>query len=392
MATINQVYTIINAAARMAFGEEAITVVDTSTLVSLGNKVFSSDTATDAYWNALVDRIGRTIFSIRKYAIRYPGLVKEPFVYGVILQKIYVDLPEAKPNNSWEIGKEGYVPSFAPVIKPSVKQKLFDKISTWEIDVTIPDRILKTAFLNAQGMAMIIDAIFVAMDNAMEIALENCANLTRASFIARKINRASVCGAINLLAGYKKDTGTALTVNNAIRNTDFLKYSSAEIALWSDRMEKMGVLFNDEGYKRHTPKELQILTVLSNFAKNIDFYLQADTWHNEITKLPYYSTVPYWQGSGTSYDFESVSSVNVEIEIPATGGSSTMKTVKQSGIVAILTDYEAMGVTIDERRMTTERNNKDEYTDYFNKSEMGYFNDMSENGIVFYLAEEAASA
>ena len=46
-----------------------------------------------------------------------------------------------------------------------------------------------------------------------------------------------------------------------------------------------------------------------------------------------------------------------------------------------------MGVTLNERRSTTERNNKDEYTNYYNKANIGYFNDMSENGIVFYVAE-----
>ena len=46
-----------------------------------------------------------------------------------------------------------------------------------------------------------------------------------------------------------------------------------------------------------------------------------------------------------------------------------------------------MGTSIVERRSSSERNNKDEYTDYYNKANMGYFNDMSENGIVFYMKE-----
>lgn len=99
-------------------------------------------------------------------------MVREPFEYGCILQKIYVNLPDAKENNSWEIGKENYTPTFAPVIKPKLEQKLFNKQATWEIDVTIPDFMFRTAFTSATEMAVLIDAIFTAMENMMQIALE----------------------------------------------------------------------------------------------------------------------------------------------------------------------------------------------------------------------------
>ena len=101
MSTVNQIYTLVNEVAKQTFGESAITVKDTSTLVALGDKVLSSDKDTDKFAKSLVDRIGRTIFSIRRYnASGDDGLVKEPFEYGCIVQKIYVDLPEAKENNA----------------------------------------------------------------------------------------------------------------------------------------------------------------------------------------------------------------------------------------------------------------------------------------------------
>ena len=114
MSTVNQIYALINEVAQQTFGESAITVKDTSTLVALGDKVLSSDVNTDKFAKSLVDRIGRTIFSIRRYnASGDDGLVKEPFEYGCIVQKIYVDLPEAKENNAWEIGSDSYTPVFA---------------------------------------------------------------------------------------------------------------------------------------------------------------------------------------------------------------------------------------------------------------------------------------
>lgn len=381
MSTVNQIFNIINDTAKQTFGETAITVVDTSTLVALGNEVLKSDENTENFTNTLVDRIGRTIFSTRAYTTdNAEGMVREPFEYGCILQKIYVDLPEAKENMSWEIGRSDYTPSFAPVIKPTLKQKLFNKQTTWEIDVTIPDFMFRTAFTNPTEMAVLIDAIFTAMENMMQVALENNKNLTRANFIARKIHGGKPCGAINLLHEYNTLTKQTLTVDTCMRDLGFLKWSTQQINLWAKRLGKMSTLFNDDGYKRFTPQYDLIVNVLQDYDSAINSYLQSDTYHNEMTKIASsYSTVPYWQGSGENYSFENTSKIDVKIDAETT--------VSETGILAVMYDRDAMGVTITERRGATQRNNKDEYTDYFNKATYGYFNDLSENGIVFYVKD-----
>ena len=379
MSTVNQIFNIVNDVAKQTFGEKAISVVDTSTLVALGDAVLKSDENTENFTNTLVDRIGKTVFSTRAYTTdNAEGMVREPFEYGCILQKIYVDLPDAKENNSWEIGKGNYTPTFAPVIKPTLKQKLFNKQTTWEIDVTIPDFMLRTAFTSATEMAVLIDAIFTSMENMMQIALENNKNLTRANFIASKLHSNKPCGAINLLHLYNTLTSQTLTVDACMRDLGFLKWSTQQINLWAKRLSKMSTLFNDDGYKRFTPQSDLIVNVLQDYDSAINSYLQSDTYHNEMTKIASsYSTVPYWQGSGLNYTFEDTSKIDVKID--------ETTTITESGIIAVLYDRDAMGVTITERRGTTQRNNKDEYTDYFNKATYGYFNDLSENGIVFYV-------
>ena len=55
MSTVNQIFNIVNDTAKQTFGETAITVVDTSTLVALGNEVLKSDENTDNITNTLVD-------------------------------------------------------------------------------------------------------------------------------------------------------------------------------------------------------------------------------------------------------------------------------------------------------------------------------------------------
>lgn len=377
MSKVEQIYTLVNETAKESMGEKAIAVKDVSSLIALGDSVLSSASDTENFLNTLVDRIARTVFSVRRYETDTEGMVRHPFEFGCIVQKIYVDMPEAKQNNSWEIGKEGYTPVFAPVIKPTAKQKLFKGITTWEVDVTIPDYMLRTAFLNETSMATFIDAIFTAMDNMITLALENNANLTRASFIARKLKGGKPCGAINLLHEYNTLTSASLTVESAMMNAEFLAWASRAINLWVKRMSKMSVLFNEEGYKRHTPKDKIVVNLLQDFTSACDTFLGANTFHDELVKLPMYDSVAYWQGAGESFDFNDTSAIKVKID--------ENNTIEKKGIIGIVYDYEAMGVTLNERRSTSERNNHDEYTNYYNKANIGYFNDMSENGIVFYL-------
>lgn len=379
MSDVKQIYSILNDVAKQTLGTEAIAVVDTQSFVSLGDKVLKSDTDTENFLSKLTDRIAKTVYSVRNYTGINKNLMREPFDYGVIVQKIHVEMPEAKENNAWKIGEQGYTPTYAPVIKPTVSQKLFNKLSTWEIDVTIPDFMLKTAFLNESSMATFIDAIFTAMNNAMVMCADNNANLIRANFIGNKIHSAKPTQAINLLSQYNTLTNANLTVASCLRDVDFLKWATMQISLWTKRMRVMSKLFNEDSNSKFTSGDYLVLDVLQDFASSTATFLQSDTYHKELVALPMYNEVPYWQGSGTSFAFADTSKISVKID-----GTNE---VTQGGIIAVAYDYNAIGTTINEPRSTTERNNKDEYTNYYNKATIGCFNDLGENGIVFYIAE-----
>lgn len=379
MSDVKQIYSILNDVAKQSLGTGVIAVVDTQSFISLGDKVLKSDTDTENFLSKLTDRIAKTVYSVRNYSGINKNLMREPFDYGVIVQKIHVEMPEAKENNAWKIGEQGYTPTYAPVIKPTVSQKLFNKLSTWEIDVTIPDFMLKTAFLNESSMATFIDAIFTAMNNAMVMCADNNANLIRANFIGNKIHSAQPTQAINLLAQYNTLTNANLTVASCLRDVDFLKWATMQISLWTKRMRVMSKLFNEDSNSKFTSGDYLVLDVLQDFASSTATFLQSDTYHKELVALPMYNEVPYWQGSGTSFAFADTSKISVKID-----GTTE---VTQGGIIAVAYDYNAIGTTINEPRSTTERNNKDEYTNYYNKATIGCFNDLGENGIVFYIAE-----
>ena len=383
MPSVNQLYTVLNAVAAQALGSAAVAVTDTRSMIALGDTVLTSSDNKAAFVGVLMDRIGRTIVSMRAYSPEgIDPLIRKPFDYGCVLQKIYVDLEDANANNEWNIGAVDYTPSFAPVFKPDVRQKLFNGINTWEYDWTVPDQILKTAFVSEENMSAFFAAQAMAMDNSLMLSLENAGNLVRATAAAYHIENAGPT-AINLLAEYKTiHESSTLDADTCMQDADFLRYCAMRILNVAKYMRRMNRGWNLEAFARHTPDSEAVITLLQDFDSAETMFLQADTFHKDLVELKGYNVVPYWQGAGTGgFAFADTSAIKIKIK-----DGASYKDVSQTGVIAMIHDREAIGTTVYEIEQSTQRNNKDRYTDYFTHANIGYFFDPSENFVVFYIA------
>ena len=184
--------------------------------------------------------------------------------------------------------------------------------------------------------------------------------------------------AVNLLYLYNQTITTPITASKALYDENFLKFASYTMSLYIDRLKSMSTLFNVGGKTRFTPKNDLHFVVLSNFAKASDMYLQSDTFHKELVALPQYESVPYFQGTGTSYDFADTSKIYVKT---ASGNDITI-----NGVVGVMFDRDACAVNNFNRRTTSKWNAKAEFTNYWNKCDARYFNDLNENCVVFFIA------
>lgn len=406
----NDVFNFINDVVKQTTGLEDVSVANAEDLVSLGNRVLSSDNNVENFMNVLVDRIAKSIVSNRPYSAKVKSLMMDTFTFGAVLQKIYVDPMKARKSESWGIddnngaGKE-YTPIF--IVKPTVKQKLFSGIDTWEIDTSIPDIQIRSAFRNASEMAVMIDAIYTALENSKQMDLEAMANMVYGTAIALRIiyeknpanvtrtNKARVL--IDLRKEYNDfygltegDAGYLATADDCNRTPEFYRFASKTISDVIAYLEQMSVTFNTEGYHRHTPKDKLRVTMVHDFVSAFNAYLQSDVWHNELTKLPNYTEVPYWQGSGEDWTDTRKIALQVKTDYTPTGVETAYE-VEQNGIVCVLSDVEAMGMTIDSERLRSEYDNRHEVTALYAKADKGYFVDQSENLVVFVVADEIAT-
>lgn len=388
MATINQMYTLLNVAQKMAYGEVAVTVLDTSSFVSLGNFVMSSDNNRDNFFNVLYDRIGLVLNNTRPYETADDNIIRRDYEFGSMMQKIFIEPVEMEENPEWLIGNDDFVPEYAPVIKPIVRQKIFHNMVTYEGGLTIPDNMCKTAFVNEVGFAAFLVAMNNALSNGYELAKERAVDLTRATMIAYILNNDGA-NAINLVTAYNATVPQAeqVTAETFMRSEKAMAFACQLMAMTSERMARMNKVFNQDGYARHTPLDLLRVDVLNVFDYAVKYGVRPVVYNEKFIQLPNFKTVPYWQGAGVNYDFGSVSKINISRTVTdeATGEDEVETVAEQDGILAVMYDTEACGVNIFNDTSAFERNDRAHYTTHYRQMTAQYFYDSSEQAVVFYL-------
>lgn len=386
---ITQVYEFVNVATQEALGEGVVVNEDLSNIVTIGEAVFNAN-AMDKYVKALVNRIGKVIFVNRVYQGSAPSVMMDGWEYGSVLQKVSAGLPDARVNETWEL-EDGQ--SYDPHIfhKPKgVISKFYNEYVTFEVDMSFTEDQLKMSFTSAAEMNGFISMLYTNVDNSMTVKIDELIRRTINNMIAETIyddyagaglNTKSGAKAINLLWLYNNTVNagnTALTVSKAITDPEFIRFAAYRIKLTHDRMRVMSKVFNIGEQPRFTPTDLGHIVMLSDFASSADVYLQSDTFHNELTKLPTAEVVTYWQGSGTDFSFDEVS----KIDVTSAGGHS----VDTTGILAVMFDRWALGVSNVQRKVTSQYTPNAEFFTNFYKYKAGFFNDLNENFVVFFIA------
>lgn len=380
---VSQIYEIVNDTVKETLGAEAVLNEDLSNVVDIGDAVFDAN-AFDKYVRSLVNHIGRVIFVNRTYSGGAPSVLMDGWQYGSILQKISSEMPEATENESWElIDGTSYDPNIFR--KPVAIQKFFNKKTTFEIDRSITEKQVKQSFSSAEQLNGFLSMLFNEVEKALTVMTDNLIMRTINSFTGETIynafNTANYSGtsirAVNLLKQYNDIYGETLTADKAITSPEFIRYAAYVMGIYKDRMSRMSKLFNIGGMQRFTPENMLHFVTLSDFTRAADVFLQSGTFHNDFVRLPKSETVPYWQGSGTDYSFDSISSINVK--------TPNGHTVNITGILGVMFDRDALGVANFERRITTNYNPKAEFTNYFYKQDAQYFNDLNENFVTFFI-------
>lgn len=397
---VTQLYTLINNVTKEILGDTAVVNEDLSNVVDIGKSIFDQ-TSVDNYVKKLVNHIGKVIFQDRVYAGGVPSVLMDAWEFGSVLQKVSMALPEATENESWNLvdGQEYKQDVFTA---PKVEAKFYNSKVTFEIPMSFTELQVKESFSSREQLNGFVSMITTSVENSMTVKLD--------SLIMRAINNMTgetlVSGigtgeagsktldfsqtssrAVNLLALYNAQAAAAdqVTVANALTNSGFIKFATYTMGIYADRMSKISKLFNVGGKERFTPADMRRCVLLSDFSKAAVSYLQSDIQSPEMVALPPHDAVPYWQGSGTDYALTSTGIIDIK-----TASGETVKVPATAAILGVMFDRDAVGVANLDRRTTTAYNAKAEFYNNWYKMDAGYYNDLNENFVVFFIGESAA--
>lgn len=387
---VTQIYTLMNSVSKEVLGKTDLIQEDLTGIVDMGTEVFNQN-AIDNYVKSLVNHIGKVVFVNRPYSGKVPSVLMDAWEFGSVMEKISADIPQAEENESWNLtdGTEYKQDVFH---KPTVTAKFFNSKVTFEVPVSITERQVKESFSSAAQLNGFLSMIYNAVDKSMTIKTDALIMRTINNMIAETLDAdkaafggstvnyssASTVRCVNLLKLYNTAKGAKLTAATAILDPDFIRFAAYQMGLYADRLGSISTLFNVGGKERFTPKDALHTVLLSDFAKAAQAYLYADTYHNEQVLLPKAETVPSWQATGKDYAFANVSKIDV---ISASGA-----TISIGGVLGVMFDRDALGVTNSDKRVTTNYNAKAEFFNNYYKFDAAYFNDTNENFVVFFIA------
>lgn len=384
---VKQIYTLVNDITNEVLGS-SIVKEDLSNVVDVGNAVFNADKV-DNYVKSLVNHIGRVIFVDRVYSGSVPSVLMDSWEFGSVLEKISCDLPTAQVNRSWElINGKSYDPNV--FYKPTVSVKFYNSKTTFEIPLSFTEMQIKESFSNAEQLNGFLTMLYNSVEKSMTIKLDALIMRTINNMIGETIHHeipesanystTSTIKAVNLLKLYNDSHGTTITADKCLDNPDFIRYATYIISVYGERITKISTLFNIGGKERFTPKDVLRCVLLSDFKKASEVFLKSDLYNEQYATLPESDSVPYWQGSGENYGFSDITKIHINL------ASNNTTEVQMSGILGVMFDKDALGVSNLNRRVTTNYNPKAEFYTNFYKFEAGYFNDMNENFVVFFVA------
>lgn len=401
---VTQIATILNSAVLPnVLGGDTMVNEDLSNIVDIGIAIGDLN-AYDKYVNKIVNQIGKVVLADRKLGGGAPDIFKESWKYGSILEMLSFELPDAIANDQQQL-TNGNTYNQDIFYAPDVDVKFFNDRVTWTIPMSFladgsrDDRIAQS-FGSAEQCQIFWSGIELAIQNALDIEFDALIQRTLNYYIAKEMYEDIIVGlsvgetigdatgirCVNVLKLYNDRFAKTLKAAECLTDMDFQKYASYLQSMYIDRLTRANRVFNMEGSARKTPKSELHYVTLSEYERAAEMYLQADTFHDTLVKLPRHEVVPFWESPGEDYSFEETSAINVKVKA-IVADVETSVTVSIDGIIAIMFDDLAASVTNYKSQVTSHYNAKGNFLNNYYTVDAGFSNVYNQQFVVFYVAD-----
>lgn len=360
-------------------GQETTIAEDLSNVVELGTAManLTGDEVKNFAGDFIVG-VARNVFDTRRFKSETYGLYSDAREYGGVIQRVKSRLLETSDSPIWtlENGHDYFDGKYYGI---DTDVKVYSQDTAFQIKNSIPTEMYKQYFTSADGVREFVEMIEATVKNTLTVNLNALARTTIQQFIVS----ASENRRIHLLSIYNTNAGLsgddALTVNDALHNAPFLRWAAEQIVRLRDMVQEYNEKYNDGTLPTFTPEEDLRVTLLSEFARAIEFNMEADTFHRDLVSVGQYNKINFWQNQGT----ELLPTLGVTAEVKSKVGDDPEVTV--SNCVGYITDFLSMGVTARLNKITAQYIANGDYTTYFNHVANSRFIDTRNTGIILTL-------
>lgn len=376
---------ILNDIVSQATGKTAINAVSTADFVSVAN--VAAGISTDQLLDAITQTLSRTIFSIRPYSRKFKGLYMDTLRFGNHTRKLNIADSDWDKDVRYDIINGDSVDDQI-VRKPPVLQTNFYCQNIFSRQITIFKDQLNVALSSEDEFQRFITMVMTNASDQIEQAHESTARMTLANFIGGKV-KGDTANVIHLVTKYNDVAGTTLTsdtVKQPENFVPFMKWATGYIKTVSDwmteRTQKFHINVTGKEISRHTPYNKQKLYLYSEELNNIDATVMSSIFNDSYLKMADHEKVGFWQ------NIDSPDGINVKASYMNAEGSVVSDTegTATSNIFGVLFDEEAVGITTyGEWSAPSPFNARGGYSNIFWHFNDRYYNDFTENGVVFLL-------
>lgn len=376
----------LNEIINQATGKKNIAAINDS-FISVATTALGINT--DTLLNAMSQVISRTIFSIRPYNRKFAGLFVDNMKWGNHVRKINIGDTDWDINVSYDL-TDGKSVDADIVSKPDILQTNFYGQCVYSKHYTIFRDQLNIALQNEAEFERFYTMLVQNTMDMIEQCHENTARATICNLIGGKV-KGDTSNVIHLVSEYNEVTGLKLDSNTVKKPENFVpfyKWAFSRIKTISGLMTERSLQYhiNVTGHNimRHTPVQNQRLYLYTPEMNNVESSVFSSVFNEQYLKMMDYEGVNFWQSINTPMGITVNSkymSTNGSIVEDSTEGGNAI-----SNIFGILMDEEAAGVTTyGARTAVTPYNARGEYTNVWWHFNDRYWNDFTENAVVFLL-------
>lgn len=405
-----------------------LTALDDQYIVDLGkvinpdgNGEFNEGSPADVVFKSFLTTFSRIITDTRAYRARLQSLFVDPTQWGLLRENIMLDLSDCMIDEMWNYS--GYIPWNTPesggimpghaegariasiefgFYRPPCTVKLYEKAHAVMVALTTARDQFFSAFRGVDELNQFLAGLYNSVENTLQVKAEIYAMMTVSMGAATAYANNNLYDLRAMFAAsggaVSHDVGgvdTPYTAAELLEIPEFQAFMLKQIDLAKEYMAGYSAIYNDHTIGTFSDRTQVIM--LSQAASAAKFGVRANTYNEKLLGIGDYDRIPAWQapiatGDSTPYPFETASKISLTAAAATAAGITVPEgdeSFNISGLVCVIYDRMAMGITVDKRKPTSQYAASRDTLNTFYHSLISYIVNSAYPICGFYISEDS---